>query len=171
MSRQVKDGFAEARDHLRALTTVGEILETAMAFEKAAETFYAGLVDKVSKPMRELVRELAEEETRHYQLFAELRGRPDVESHIRDRIARPAADHKFSDFVHLPELGDNPDDQALLQYALSRETAAAEEYGELAATAPEGPIRDLFRFLANEELEHKAELEKKYYELVHSGGV
>lgn len=171
MSKEVREGFSTAREHLRSLTTVGEILETAMAFEKAAETFYASLVDKVSKPMRELVRELAEEETRHYQLFEALRRRPDVEAHIKDRIERPAADHKFSDYIHLPELGDRPDDQALLQYALGREAAAAEEYAELAATAPEGPIRDLFRFLANEELEHKAELEKRYYELVHSGSV
>lgn len=171
MTKQVKEGFAQAREHLQSLTTVGEILKTAMAFEKAAETFYAGLVDKVSKPMRELVLELAEEETRHFQLFEELRKRPDVESHIRDKITRPTADHKFSDFVHLPELGENPDDQALLQYALARETAAAEEYSELASTAPEGPIRDLFLFLANEELEHKAELEKRYYALVHGGGV
>lgn len=171
MSKQVREGFEQARVHLKSLTTIGEVLETAMAFEKAAETFYTGLVDKVSKPMRELVRELAEEETRHYRLFEELRRRPDVASHIRDCIERPRVDHKFSDYVHLPELGENPDDQALLQYALARETAAAEEYAELAATAPEGPIRDLFRFLANEELEHKAELEKRYYEMVHSGGV
>ncbi|MCB1503755.1 MAG: hypothetical protein KDJ47_02155 [Hyphomicrobiaceae bacterium] len=171
MSKAVREGFQQAREHLRSLTTVGEILETAMAFEKAAETFYSGLVDKVSKPMRELVRELAEEETRHFQLFADLRARPDVEAHVKDRIARPAADHKFSNYVHLPELGENPDDQSLLQYALARETAAAEEYAELASTAPEGPIRELFLFLANEELEHKAELEKRYYELVHSGGV
>lgn len=171
MSKQVKESFQQAREHLKSLTTVGEILDTAMAFEKAAETFYAGLVDKVSKPMRDLVRELAEEEAQHYKLFKELRDRPDVESHIRDRITRPAADHKFSNYVHLPELGENPDDQSLLQYALARETAAAEEYGELAQTAPEGAIRDLFLFLANEELEHKAELEKRYYALVHRGGV
>jgi rubrerythrin len=171
MSKEVRDRFNDARLHLKSLTTVGEILETAMAFEKAAETFYAGLVDKVSKPMRDLVRELAEEETRHYQLFDELRKKPDVEAHIRDCIERPAVDHRFSDFVHLPELGEHPDDQALLQYALARESVAAEEYGALAESAPEGPIRDLFVFLAKEELQHKAELEKKYYEIVHSGGV
>ena len=47
MSKAVREGFQQAREHLRSLTTVGEILETAMAFEKAAETFYSGLVDKV----------------------------------------------------------------------------------------------------------------------------
>ena len=58
-----------------------------------------------------------------------------------------------------------------MQYALSREDAAARQYGELAQSTPEGPVRDLFLFLAKEEVQHKAELEKRYYELVHSGGV
>ena len=42
---------------------------------------------------------------------------------------------------------------------------------ELAETTDPGPIRDLFAFLADEETQHKAELEKVYYEIVHSGGV
>ena len=33
------------------------------------------------------------------------------------------------------------------------------------------PVAHLFKFLANEELEHKNELEKLYYEIVHNGGV
>mgnify|MGYP000396858299 FL=1 len=46
-----------------------------------------------------------------------------------------------------------------------------EQYRELAETSGPGPIHDLFRFLADEETQHKAELEKLYYEVVHSGGV
>jgi len=46
-----------------------------------------------------------------------------------------------------------------------------EQYRELAETTDPGPIRDLFAFLADEETQHKAELEKVYYEIVHSGGV
>ncbi|MCB1789628.1 MAG: rubrerythrin, partial [Gammaproteobacteria bacterium] len=87
------------------------------------------------------------------------------------RITTPVADHKFSDYIQLPDLGDNPDDQAVLQYALGREHAAMEQYRELAENADAGPIRDLFAFLADEETKHKAELEKLYYEIVHSGGV
>ena len=68
-------------------------------------------------------------------------------------------------------LGENPDDQAVLQYALLRETAAMEQYGELASTAPEGSLKTAFSFLANEEARHEEELEKLYYQIVHSGGV
>ena len=46
-----------------------------------------------------------------------------------------------------------------------------EQYVELANSAPEGPIKDLFQFLANDETKHKNELEKMYYEIVYSGGV
>ena len=47
------------------------------------------------------------------------------------------------------------DDQAVLQYALMREHVAMEQYQSLAETAPDGPIKDLFIFLANEETKHK----------------
>jgi len=156
---------------LSGLTTVREIMETATSFEVVARDFYTALIPKVSKNLRWLVEELAEEEQGHVDLFTELTHKPDVTDHMEDRIARPVADGKFSDCVHTPELGDKPDDQAVLQYALMRETAAMEQYTELADTAPEGPLRTAFRFLANEEAQHKEELEKLYYEVVHSGGV
>ncbi|MGB1111237.1 MAG: rubrerythrin, partial [Gammaproteobacteria bacterium] len=121
--------------------------------------------------IRYLVEELAQEEQQHFNLFKELSNKPEVESHIRDEVETPASDHRFSDQIHLPELGDNPDDQSILQFALGREHAAMEQYSALAESAPKGAIRDLFVFLANEETKHKQELEKVYYEVVHSGGV
>ncbi len=87
------------------------------------------------------------------------------------KIERSTSDHKFSDCIHRSDLGENPDDQAILQYALMREHAAVEQYSVLAKTTPEGLIRGLFQFLANEETKHKNELEKLYYEIVHGGGV
>jgi hypothetical protein len=44
-------------------------------------------------------------------------------------------------------------------------------YCQLAASTEPGAAHDLFEYLANEETEHMRELEKIYYELVHSGGV
>ncbi|MCB1801697.1 MAG: rubrerythrin, partial [Gammaproteobacteria bacterium] len=120
---------------------------------------------------RWLVEELAQEEQEHFDLFTRLMERDDIHAQVQARIATPTADHKFSDHIHLPDLGDNPDDQAVLQYALGREHAAMEQYRELANSTEPGPIHDLFQFLADEETKHKAELEKIYYEIVHSGGV
>ena len=156
---------------LKPMKTLGEILDVAIEFEQTARDFYSGLIPKVSKQLRYLVEELAEEEQRHFDLFSEIRARPDLESQIGEMVETPASDARFTDCVHLPELGDNPDDQAVLQFALGREHAAIEQYTALAKSTPSGPIRELFIFLADEETLHKNELEKIYYEVVHSGGV
>ena len=168
---ELAEGHKHGRDRLQDSKTLAEILETATSFERTARDFYRDLAPRVSKRIRWLVEELAEEEQRHFDLFSELMARDDLEAQVQARVATPAADHKFSDCIHLPELGDNPDDQAVLQYALGREHAAMEQYRELSETTQPGTIRDLFAFLAVEETEHKAELEKLYYEIVHSGGV
>ena len=167
----VHEGDLSGRERLASKKTLKEILEVATSFEETARDFYAALTPKVSKNIRWLVEELAEEEQRHYDLFSELAARTDVQDQIAALVETPASDRKFSDCIHLPDLGDNPDDQAVLQYALGREHAAMEQYGALADSTEPGPIRDLFVFLANEETEHKNELEKLYYEIVHSGGV
>ena len=72
------------------------------------------------------------------------------------------ADGKFSDCVQTPDVGENPDDQTVLQYALLRETAAMEQYTTLAQTALDGALGTAFTFLANEEAQHKEDLEKIY---------
>ncbi len=156
---------------LKEKATLGDILETACDFEQAAFNFYSELQNKVSKPLRLLVQDLAEEEKRHFDLFQELKNNPEVSEQIGQLIKKPASDHRFSDYILLPKLDEVIDDQAVLQYALGREQAAMEQYSSLAEETPSGQIQDLFRYLANEELEHKKELEKRYYELVHSGGV
>lgn len=157
-------------ERLRGKTSLKEILEVATHFEASARDFYKGLIPKVSKRIRYLVEELAEEEQAHYDLFGALAQRADIAAQVKEEIQRTAADSKFSDCLHLPDLGENPDDQAVLQYAMGREHAAMSHYGELAQSAPAGPIKDLFVYLASEETKHKLELEKLYYETVHRGG-
>lgn len=151
-----------SKEKLTGLTTIRDIMETATSFEIVARAFYTALIPKVSKNLRWLVEDLAEEEQGHVDLFSRLAAEADVLDHMEDKIARPVADRKFSDCVQTPDLGEAPDDQAVLQYALMRETAAMEQYTELAETAPEGPLKTAFLFLANKETEHKAELEKIY---------
>jgi rubrerythrin len=165
------EGQSSSYDTLKSKKSLAEILEVAIEFERTARDFYSGLIPKVSKQIRYLVEELAEEEQRHYDLFNELRNRPDLEQQIEHMVEVPASDKRFSDAIHLPELGEKPDDQSVLQYALGREHAAMEQYKALAESTEEGPIKELFEFLANEETLHKNQLEKVYYETIHSGGV
>lgn len=171
MNQVVGEGQSSGRQKLEASKTLQEILQTAISFEQTARDFYSDLAPKVSKRIRWLVEELAEEEQRHFDLFTNLLARDDIADQVQQLVATPVSDHRFSDCVLSPDLGENPDDQSVLQYALSREDAAMNQYGELALSADPGPIKELFKFLAKEETQHKNDLEKLYYELVHSGGV
>jgi rubrerythrin len=167
----MSEGHESGYDRLKAKKTLAEILEVATEFERTARDFYTDLAPKVSKQIRYLVEELAEEEQRHFDLFTELRERPDIEDEVHALVEIPASDGRFSDCIQIQDLGEHPDDQAVLQYALGREHAAMEQYRSLAETVAPGPSQALFEFLADEETRHKAELEKRYYEIVHSGGV
>ena len=157
-------------DILRGKKTLREILDVATGFEASARDFYTDLIPKVSKRIRYLVEEFAAEEQNHYDLFRALAQRADLAEQVKVEIEHTASDSKFSDCLHLPDLGAQPDDQSVLQYAMGREHAAMSHYRELAETTPAGPIRDLFQYLASEETKHKLELEKLYYETVHRGG-
>ncbi|WP_198263713.1 ferritin family protein [sulfur-oxidizing endosymbiont of Gigantopelta aegis] len=170
MNKQ-SQGHVSGKEKLQACTTLQEILEQATDFERTARDFYAALAPKVSKRIRFLVDELVIEEQAHYDLFLDLAKDPDVIHQIHIKINVPSSNKRFSDCIQLPELGENPDDQTILQYALGREQAAMDQYHALAESTPEGPLKDVFVFLAQEETEHKNELEKIYYEVVHSGGV
>lgn len=158
-------------NRLKEPVTLKDILAVATEFERTARDFYRELAPKVSKRIRYLVEELAEEEQRHFERFSHLAERDDLAATLESEIERPANDHKFSDCIQLPDLGEKPDDQAVLRYAMTREHAAMEQYHALADATEPGPVHDLFRFLANEETKHKNELEKLYYEIVHAGGV
>jgi rubrerythrin len=165
------EGDQRGQALLASKKTLKEILEVATSFEQTAHDFYTALIPRVSKRIRYLVEELAAEELEHLRLFTELAARPDIAGEINREIVTPVDDHVFSNYVHLPRLDDAPDDQSILQYALFREHAAMEQYRELALNTEPGPVHDLFEFLANEETKHKRELEKTYYQIVHSGGV
>jgi rubrerythrin len=167
----MKEGQSSGYVKLQSKKSLSEILEVAIEFERTARDFYTALIPKVSKQIRYLVEELANEEQHHFDLFNELKSRSDIEQHIQVMVETPASDKRFSDSIHLPELGDKPDDQTVLQYALGREHAAMEQYHALAKSTEAGPVQDLFLYLANEETLHKNQLEKLYYEIIHSGGV
>lgn len=165
------EGTLHGFERIKSKKSLKEILEVATSFEATARDFYTALIPRVSKKLRWLVEELAREEAGHYRMFTELSARADIAEQIGAEVLIPASDRKFSDAVLLPDLGEHPDDQTLLRYALGREHTAMEQYQSLADATEPGPIRDLFVYLANEETRHKNELEQLYYEMVHSGGV
>jgi rubrerythrin len=165
------EGHQGSYDRIKSKTSLKEVLELACSFEASARDFYRDLAPKVSKNIRWLAEDLAAEEQCHYDLLRGLADHPDIVEQMAVEVQTPANNTRFSDAIHLPDLGPRPDDQAVLQYAMGREHIAMEHYQSLAEGTAPGPIRDMFVYLANEETKHKAELEKLYYEMVHSGGV
>lgn len=165
------ENTGSSHELLASKKTLGEILQVAIQFEETARDFYTDLIPEVSKNIRYLVEELAVEEQQHVDLFSKLLADPEIESQLVKMVTTPPSNKRFSDAVQIKDLGENPDDQSILQYALSREQAAMEQYTSLAEEVEAGPIKDLFTYLSHEETEHKNELEKIYYEVVHSGGV
>jgi rubrerythrin len=165
------EGHKSSYERIKSMTTLEDVLSVATSFEESARDFYTDLIPKVSKNFRWLAEELANEEQGHYDLFTALAARDDIKEQIKAEVERPVTDGKFAEAVMTPDLGERPDDQAVLQYAMSREHLAMTHYRSLADSTPAGPIKDLFEYLANEEAKHKEELEKLYYETVHSGGV
>lgn len=161
------EGFVQSAEKLQKMKTLDEILKTAASFEHTAKNFYTDLIPKVSKRIRWLVEELAAEEEQHYKLFTALSEKIVDDTSLQIKVSTPSSDGKFTDCLHVPELGDSPDDQEVMLYALGREQAAMEQYRALADSTDPGEIHDLFEYLANEETKHKAELEKLYYELIH----
>jgi len=165
------EGHQGSYDRIKSKTSLKEVLELACSFEASARDFYRDLAPKVSNNIRWLAEDLAAEEQCHYDLLRGLADHPDIVEQIAVEVQTPANNTRFSDAIHLPDLGPRPDDQAVLQYAMGREHIAMEHYQSLAEGTEPGPIRDMFVYLANEETKHKSELEKLYYEMVHSGGV
>lgn len=165
------EGDLHGRSLLATKKTLKEILEVATAFERTAHEFYTALIPRVSERVRGLVEELAAEELEHIRLFTDLAARPDIAAEISREIIPPVDDQVFSSYVHQPSMGESPDDQTILQYALFREVAAMEQYRDLALNTEPGPVHDLFQYLAHEEYRHKRELEKTYDRIVRHEGV
>ena len=91
-------------------------------------------------------------------------GQPDVHPEIDlDRVPRHVA-------IIMDGNGRWAVERGLERNAGHREGSPDPAGPEPDGTEP-GPIHDLFVYLANEETQHKSELEKLYYETVHSGGV
>ena len=142
--------------------TLAEALQAAMAFEDTAHRFYRVLAEQVHPEMRPLVLELASEEQHHHRLLAELAADPALEDHLGSLIETPPSDTGFADYIPLPDLPAEPVEDDILAYAEAREQIAREHYGYLAELAPHGPLRDLFRFLYQEEQRHADNVARRW---------
>ena len=98
-------GGSRGYQRLKSHQTLGEVLETAMSFEQSAQECYTHLLERVSKPLRSLVQELADEEQEHYALFQQLKHNPDVPVKKSESVVI-ARDEHGTTFVPCPVRSD-----------------------------------------------------------------
>lgn len=152
-------------DKLSPNMTLKEVLALAMGFEETAYQFYGGLVDKVRTEIQPLIRELAAEEKKHYELLECLASDENLVDYLRHRTKTPPTTEVFSHYIDLPLDPEELIEDSLLEYAKGRERIAYEHYACLAETTPRGPLKDLFMFLHDEEAGHTKVLEARWAQL------
>ena len=148
-------------------TTIEQILEQAIRFEEDARAFYAGATDMVERAhIRSALEELAQEEVKHKErLQALLDG--DTTRIISARSRGQIEDLKLAEYLVARPLDPKASLQDVLIVAMHREKSSHEFYSTMAEIAEEASSRNLFGFLAEEELVHKNKVESLYDEVVY----
>ena len=142
--------------------SAGEILDFAIKEEEKAAAFYKGLAEKVeSRHVKEALLSFAREEEGHKAKLLEVKA---------GKLSLPTggkvADLKISDYTVDVEPSPGMDYTQALVAAMKAEKAAFRLYNDLAASAEDPALKDLFLGLAQEEAKHKLRFEIEYDERV-----
>lgn len=142
-------------------TPIERVLRIAIRKEKEARSFYLELTGRVDDASAKQALEfLAGEEARHQEF---------LEKYLRGDIPEgalqlsEAVDYKI---VEHPE--EEPDESGPLNpekaflMAANREKAAYDFYMDLSKLHPTGPVKDLLKKMASEEMKHKEKMEYLY---------
>lgn len=143
-------------------SSFNELLEYAIKEEQNAVEFYTELAGKVNQQhVKEMLLELAEQEKGHKTKLEHIRAKGAVASGMPGVV-----DLKIADY--LVEVEPTPDlsFQGALIIAMKREKAAFKMYTDLAQRAVNDDARQVFRFLAQEEANHKLHFEVQYDDLI-----
>ena len=143
------------------LDTPDAILDFAIREEEAAFRFYTDLAAQSARPeLRAALESFAHEEAAHKARLHSVKEGEDmlrVRAHVQDL--------KIADYLVELTPRTDMDYQEILVVAMQKEKAAYRMYTDLAARV-EGPLRDLFSGLANEEARHKLHFETEYDQFV-----
>jgi rubrerythrin len=140
--------------------SVDAALDFAIENEQAASDFYTDLASKMEKPhMRTIFEGFAAEERGHK---AKLEA---VKSGKKGKLSKAKVlDLKIGDYLVEEKPSATMDFQSALILAMKQEKAAFRLYSDLAASADDGEMRELFLGLAQEEAKHKLRFEVEYDE-------
>jgi rubrerythrin len=147
-------------------TTVEGIIQRAIQVEEDAYNFYAGASEMVKLPhVKEMLSELAGEEVKHKEKLEELLA-GDTAQIVAAKQSQKIQDLKLADYLVASPLNGDATIQDVLMAAMQREKNAHEFYKLMAGLASEA-VKNLFQFLAQEELKHKNKVEILYDDIVY----
>ena len=140
--------------------SVEEVLDFAIAEEKAAAEFYRNLAQKMDKPwMRQVLENFAVEEVVHQQKLLLVK---------EQKLLLPAEDKIMTlgpgAYRVEAKSGEEQEYQQALLLAMEKEKAALKLYTDLAASTENADLNVLFLDLAQEEAKHKLRFEIEYDE-------
>jgi rubrerythrin len=147
--------------------TIERIIQRAIRFEEDAYDFYTGTSEMVELPhVKDMLNELAGEEVKHKEKLEELLA-GDTEQIVATKERRQIQDLKLADYLVAPPLDEDATIQDVLMVAMQREKSSHEFYNLMAGIAASESAKDLFQFLAQEELGHKNKIEVLYDDIIY----
>jgi rubrerythrin len=147
--------------------TVEGIIHRAIRFEENAYDFYTGASQMVKLPhVKDMLNELAGEEVKHKEKLEGLLA-GDTEQIVAAKQRQQIQDLKLADYLLAPPLDEDATIQDVLMTAMQREKNSHEFYNLMAGIAASESAKELFQFLAQEELGHKNKVEVLYDDIIY----
>lgn len=148
--------------------TIEKILSDAIQGEADAYELYSNAVTLVqAEHIKELLRELAQEELGHKSVLEKMLADPDqIQGQVRAVQQATIEDYKIADHLVARPLGPDSTFQDVCIFAAQKEKESHELYSHL-ASVNSGEIRDLLDAMAKDELRHKNLVEGWYEEVIY----
>jgi rubrerythrin len=143
--------------------TIQEVLDKAIEKEKAAQSLYSDLSQKVRETStREALLRLVQQEKGH-QLLLEQYQRGELKGGMLSK--GQTIDYKIAECLDQPEISPEMKLKEVFLLAANREKASHEFYTGLAGIHSRGKVKSLLLDLAAQELKHKQIVETVYNEV------
>ena len=145
-----------------SVKTLSDLLEIAIQHEVSSQKFYQDSLEKTSDPkVQQFLKSLIEEEQGHERILISIKEMEiyDGSLPIDENSLKNARE---SHSIDIPELSPDPKLEEIYEIALKRETKAHNIFNQMASTVDNDELIELFENLAEEELNHHKNIDKKY---------
>ena len=146
-----------------SIKTLGDLLEIAIQHEISSQNFYRDSLKKTrDTAVQNILKQLIEEEEGHERILLNIKEMEiyDASVPVDENLLKDA---EQSHDIQIPELSNEPKLEEIYEIALKRETKAYNIFKQMAATVSNDELRELFKNLADEELNHHKNIDTKYH--------